>query len=86
MNWLDQFATLNLALLQARKDELDRSARTLFDSATRILQKGDHFALAQVMNYLAFVLASLGKGETALLMTSWSNLNSEWSTLLTLSS
>jgi predicted ATPase/class 3 adenylate cyclase len=76
-DWLDQFATLNLALLQARKGDLDNSARTLLDSVTRMCDKGDLFGLPQVIHYLAFVVASLGKGDTALLMTSWSNLNSE---------
>ena len=71
-DWVDSFFASQLAVLQARKGDIRASAATLLDSAERADTKGDQFAVALGLTYLAAILANLGDVETATLLVAWS--------------
>jgi tetratricopeptide (TPR) repeat protein len=75
-DWVDTFSGTQLAFLQTRKGDLPLAASTLVDVAETAERKGDHFAIAMSLIYLAAVLANLGDGETAILLAAWSESRS----------
>jgi hypothetical protein len=70
-DWVDTFSGTQLAVLQARKGDLAAAAATLVDVAERAELKGDRFAMALGLHYLASIVAGMGDGETATLLSAW---------------
>jgi hypothetical protein len=71
-DWIDTYSGTQLSVLQGRKGDLAAAAATLVDVVERANFKGDHFATAIGLHYLATVLAEMGDGETATLLAAWS--------------
>jgi len=74
-DWIDEFVTNQLAVLQVRSGALVAAADTLTAMAERALEKGDHFSMAIAVFHLAAVFAALAENETAVVLGAQSELH-----------
>jgi predicted ATPase/class 3 adenylate cyclase len=70
-DWIDLFASQQLALIQMRKGNLADGAETLMVGTERALAKGDHWAATICIQGLTAVATALGYSDTGLTVRGW---------------